>query len=109
MSKKKISFNGLVYSTDPSFKPETPEEEIETLAIAQQKLQVKLDTKHRAGKVVTLVNGFIGQSADLEALGKKIKTTCGTGGAVKDGMIIIQGDYKQKITTLLHQLGYSVK
>ncbi len=109
MSKKKFDTGGLVYSTDPNFSVEEQHEEQETLSIAQQKLKVKLDTKQRAGKVVTLVEGFIGTLADLESLGKQLKTKCGTGGSAKDGQIIIQGDYKIKVIENLQKMGYSVK
>ena len=109
MSKKKFDTGGLVYSTDPNFSVEKQHEEQETLSIAQQKLKVKLDTKQRAGKVVTLVEGFIGTLADLESLGKQLKTKCGTGGSAKDGQIIIQGDYKIKVIENLQKMGYSVK
>jgi translation initiation factor 1 len=109
MSKKKFDNGGLVYSTDPNFSVEEQHEEQETLSIAQQKLKVKLDTKQRAGKVVTLVEGFIGTLADLESLGKQLKTKCGTGGSAKDGQIIIQGDYKIKVIENLQKMGYSVK
>jgi translation initiation factor 1 len=68
---------------------------------------VKLDTKQRAGKVVTLVDGFVGSADDLEALGKQLKTKCGTGGSAKDGLILIQGDYKEKVVTWLRDWGYS--
>lgn len=97
MSKNKIDTNGLVYSTDPNFSVEEEHVEQETLSVTQQKLKVKLDTKQRAGKVVTLVEGFIGTQSDLENLGKQLKTKCGTGGSAKDGQIIIQGDYKIKV------------
>jgi translation initiation factor 1 len=109
MSKRKFDTGGLVYSTDPNFSVEEQHEEQETLSIAQQKLKVKLDTKQRAGKVVTLVEGFIGTLADLESLGKQLKTKCGTGGSAKDGQIIIQGDYKIKVIENLQKMGYSVK
>ena len=109
MSKKKFDNGGLVYSTDPNFSVEEQHEVQETLSIAQQKLKVKLDTKQRAGKVVTLVEGFIGTLADLESLGKQLKTKCGTGGSAKDGQIIIQGDYKIKVIENLQKMGYSVK
>ena len=109
MSKKKFDNGGLVYSTDPNFSVEEQHEEQEILSIAQQKLKVKLDTKQRAGKVVTLVEGFIGTLADLESLGKQLKTKCGTGGSAKDGQIIIQGDYKIKVIENLQKMGYSVK
>eukprot|EP01030_Chromulinospumella_sphaerica_P016660 gene16660-16474_t len=72
-----------------------------------QKLRVKLDTKQRAGKVVTLVDGFIGTLADLEELGKKLKTKCGAGGSAKEGLILVQGDYKDKVVTWLREWGYT--
>ncbi len=94
MSKKnKPDIRGFVYSTDPNFSFQ-PEEENEqaNFTTAQQKLKIKLETKHRAGKAVTIVENFIGTNNDLEELGKKLKNFCGTGGSVKDGEIIIQGD-----------------
>lgn len=99
MSKKNKPDNrGFVYSTDPDFKfEEEPAEVNKTLQPSQQKLRIRLDTKHRAGKAVTLVTGFIGTSEDLEVLGKRLKNFCGTGGSVKDGEIIIQGDQRDKI------------
>jgi translation initiation factor 1 len=108
MSKKKLtSFSGLVYSTDPSFKiQDDAPGAAATLPAAQQKLKVKLETKHRAGKAVTLILGFIGQEADREELGKKLKTSCGTGGSVKDGEIIIQGDNRDKVLQWLKKNGY---
>jgi len=109
MSKKKLDTGGLVYSTDPNFSVKVEQEEQETLSISEQKLKVKLDTKQRAGKVVTLVEGFIGTLSDLENLGKQLKTKCGTGGTAKDGQIIIQGDYKIKVIENLQKMGYSVK
>ena len=108
MSKKKInSLGGLVYSTDPNFKlPDVNEEEQETAETSQQKLRIRLDTKHRAGKAVTLVEGFIGTIAAMEALGKKLKSFCGTGGSVKDGEIIVQGDNREKVLQWLQKNGY---
>jgi translation initiation factor 1 len=109
MSKKKISgLGGLVYSTDPDFKIE--EESVaakETLAPKQQKLRIRLDTKQRAGKAVTLIQDFVGKTEDLETLGKQLKTICGTGGSVKDGEIIIQGDNRDKVLQWLLKNGYS--
>lgn len=110
MSKKKPlnSFGGLVYSTDPNFKlPEEDTEQQETLPAAQQRLRIRLDTKHRAGKAVTLVEGFIGTQSDMEELGKKLKSFCGTGGSVKDGEIIVQGDNRDKVVQWLQKNGYS--
>jgi translation initiation factor 1 len=108
MSKKKIqSLSGLVYSTDPNFKlPDENFDEQETIEPSQQKLKIRLDTKHRAGKAVTLVEGFIGTTADMEELGKKLKSFCGTGGSVKDGEIIVQGDNRERILPWLQKNGY---
>ena len=109
MAKIKLnSLGGLVYSTDPNFKPETENtEEAETLLPTQQKLKVRMDTKHRAGKAVTLIHGFIGKTADKEELGKKLKTFCGTGGSVKDGEIIVQGDNRDKVLQWLLKNAYA--
>jgi translation initiation factor 1 len=110
MSKKhKGRADGLVYSTNQDYYNDFEEENTaaETLPKEKQKLRVKLDTKQRAGKVVTLVDGFIGTEEDLETLGKQLKTKCGTGGSAKDGLIIIQGDYKDKIIAWLKEWGYS--
>lgn len=108
MSKKKMQSLGvLVYSTDPNFKlPEDDHEEQETIIPAQQQLRIRLDAKHRAGKAVTLVENFIGTTADKEELGKKLKTFCGTGGSVKDGEIIVQGDNREKVLQWLQKNGY---
>jgi len=110
MSKKiKQSLGGLVYSTDPNFKmPDEGFDEEETIQPAQQNLKIRLDKKHRAGKAVTLVEGFTGTIADREELGKKLKTFCGTGGSVKDNEIIIQGDQRDKILQWLLKNGYKL-
>jgi len=98
MSKKnKPDSQGFVYSTDPNFKFEEESDNLETLLPAQQKLKIRLDTKNRAGKAVTLIEGFIGKEEDLEELGKKLKSFCGTGGSAKDGEIIIQGNQRDKV------------
>jgi translation initiation factor 1 len=108
--KKPLTTDGLVYSTDPQFKPsvESPEEQ-ETLPPAQQVLKIQLETKHRAGKTATVVFGFIGKEEDLEILGKQLKSHCGTGGSVKEGEIIIQGDHREKIRAYLAKAGYKTK
>ncbi len=107
MAKKFTSnTNGLVFSTDPNFKLEADEPVQETLIAAQQKLRVKLETKHRGGKAVTLVTGFIGTDDDLQDLGKKLKNFCGTGGSAKDGEIIIQGDQRDKVLQWLLKNDY---
>lgn len=111
-SKKKVlnDFGGIMYSTDPSF---TYEEEntaaAEVLANNQQDLRVMLDKKNRGGKAVTLVTGFIGTDDELDKLGKMLKTKCGVGGASKDGEIMIQGDFRDKVLLLLQKEGYKVK
>ncbi|MEJ0103108.1 MAG: translation initiation factor [Bacteroidota bacterium] len=107
MSKKnKPDTRGFVYSTDPGFKFEEENTGLETLSAAQQKLKIRLDTKHRAGKAVTLIEGFIGKEEDLEELGKKLKSFCGTGGSAKDGEIIVQGDQREKVLQWLLKNGY---
>lgn len=97
----------LVYSTNPDYMVPNEAEEKITLAPAEQLLMVILETKHRAGKTVTIVYGFEGADTDLEALGKALKNFCGTGGSVKDGEIIIQGDHRQKVLQYLKQKGYN--
>ncbi len=108
MSKKnKNDRNGFVFSTDPNFRFQEEEiPAIETLAPNQQKLMVKLETKHRGGKAVTLVEGFIGKEEDLQTLGKALKNFCGSGGSVKDGEIIIQGDQREKMLQWLVKNDY---
>ncbi|HPS95307.1 MAG: translation initiation factor [Bacteroidales bacterium] len=102
---------GVVYSTNPEFQFSGQEngEDTETLPEVKQKLIVAIDRKHRAGKQVTLVKGFIGKSSDLELLAKSLKSKCGVGGSVKDGEIIIQGDFRDRIISILQSLGYPAK
>ena len=92
--------------------PETGEPEPETAQeqpLKKQKLIVTIDRRHRAGKQVTLVSGFTGSDEALEALGKTLKTRCGTGGSVKDGEILIQGDVRDKVVALLTEMGHQAK
>ncbi len=109
MAKKNLyRSSGIVYSTNPALiNTAGGTEEIVTLPPRQQLLTVKLDTKHRAGKLVTLVNGFSGTTADLEKLSKELKSVCGTGGSVKNNEILIQGDHKEKALQWLHKNGYA--
>ena len=101
---------GVVYSTNPEFGYQKDEEEVqETLSVRKQQLRISLDKRNRKGKAVTLISGFVGSEDDLKALGKKLKGKCGVGGAVKNGEILIQGDFRQKITDLLRQEGYPAK
>ena len=98
----------MVYSTNPDFNYETTETpEAETLSPARQELRVWLDRKQRAGKVVTLVKGFVGRDADLQELARMLKTKCGVGGSVKEGEILIQGEFRERIIELLKADGYS--
>lgn len=107
MSKKnKPDTRGFVYSTDPDFRFEEEQNNTVTLPPAQQQLKIRLDTKHRAGKAVTLVESFRGTNEDLEELGKKLKNACGSGGSVKGGEIIVQGDHRDKVLQWLLKNGY---
>ena len=110
MASKNKNIIGVVYSTNPDFKYQYEHEEsAETLPANKQNLRVTLDKKKRAGKVVTLITGFIGTEDDLETLGKTLKTKCGSGGSAKDNEIIIQGDFRDKIVEYLTKEGYKVK
>jgi translation initiation factor 1 len=107
MSKNTKSFSSLVYSTDPTFKLEEEDNvEQETLLPEEQKIKIKLEKKHRGGKTVTLIENFVGTDADKEELGKKLKTSCGTGGSVKEGEILVQGDNRDKVLQWLLKNGY---
>jgi translation initiation factor 1 len=100
---------GVVYSTNPDFVFESEENTVQTLANQQQNLRIMLDKKQRGGKKVTLITGFVGKPADLEALGKTLKTACGVGGSAKDGEILVQGDFREKILQLLIKQGFKAK
>lgn len=108
MSKKKSNDkNGFVFSTNPNFQFQQEDAAAqETLPPAQQKMRIRLETKHRGGKTVTLVAGFIGTDDDLQTLGKHLKNACGTGGSAKDGEIIVQGDHRDKVLQWLLKAGY---
>jgi translation initiation factor 1 len=98
----------VVYSTNPYFNYEVDDDEEQTtLPPSQQRLRVQLDRKNRGGKVVTLITGFAGTEDDLKELGKFLKSKCGVGGSAKDGEIIVQGDFKQKVLELLKKEGYT--
>lgn len=98
----------IVYSTNPDYQYSTDEkEEISTLPKQQQKLRVSIEKNHRGGKTVTVVKNFVGTDDDIKELGRLLKTRCGVGGSVKEGEILIQGDFKEKTVELLKKEGYS--
>ncbi len=107
---KKSKRDGIVYSTNPDFiYEEEDDRRVETLPPQKQNLYIMRDRKQRKGKVVTLVKGFTGSGEDLKALGKMLKSKCGSGGSVKDGEIIVQGDFVKKIKEILDKEGYKSK
>ncbi len=108
MSKNKSKI-GVVYSTNPDYQYqyEDDNEEVETLPPNRQRLHIRIERSGRGGKTVTIVDNFVGSEEDLNTLGKTLKSKCGVGGSVKDGQIIIQGDFRDRIAVLLSQMGYN--
>ncbi len=101
---------GMVYSTNPDYEYRNADEDVqETLPPQRQELRVWLDRKSRAGKQVTLVKGFVGSDDDLKALASLLKSKCGVGGSSKDGEIIIQGDFRDRVVDILTAAGYKAK
>ena len=101
---------GVVFSTNPDFAYQEEEtEEAATLEPSKQNLIVGIDRKGRGGKQVTLVTGFVGTADDLAELGRTLKMKCGIGGSAKDGEIVIQGDFRDRVTALLKDMGYKAK
>jgi len=101
---------GVVYSTNSEYTFETDgKEKQKTAEPSQQKLYVKLDRKNRRGKSVTLVEGFVGTENDLKELGKELKSKCGVGGSAKEGLILLQGDFRDRVISLLKEKGFNVK
>lgn len=106
MAKKK---KNIVYSTNPDFEYEEEENKLETLPPEEQLLYVSIDRKKRKGKEVTLIEGFEGTDDDLKTLAKVLKSSCGVGGTAKDGEILIQGNFRDKIMDILAEKGYKTK
>ncbi len=110
MSNKNKNISGVVFSTDTNFSYDFEKEEsINTLPNNQQHLKIFLDKKNRAGKAVSAISGFVGTTDDLNVLGSNLKKLCGVGGTVKDGEILIQGEFRDKILAHLIKLGYKAK
>ncbi len=106
------SKGGLVYSTGKETMASLLEglslgDQEETLPKEDQELRVRIERKGRKGKTVTLISGFVGQTADLEELGKELKAKCGIGGSVKEGEIILQGELVERVVALLREMGYT--
>lgn len=98
---------GVVYSTSDDFDFSYDEgQSEETLPPNQQKLRIELDKKQRAGKKVTLVTGFVGTEDDLKDMGKLLKSKCGVGGSAKNGEILVQGDFRDRVREILQKEGY---
>ncbi len=98
----------IVYSTNPDFAYSTDEmEENETLPKQQQKLRVNIEKNHRGGKTVTIIKNFVGTENDIKELGRLLKTKCGVGGSTKDGEILVQGDFRDKVIDILKKEGYT--
>ena len=109
MSKHRDDKPRVVFSTNPDFKPESDDNnDQETLPAAQQTLYVAIE-RLKGGKMATVVSNFIGSEADLETLGKQLKTKCGVGGTVKDGLIMMQGEQRDKVIAFLSSAGYKTK
>lgn len=107
---KKERKGGIVYSTNPGFRDERDgERETGTVAPGRQDLRVTLDSRQRNGKTVTLVRGFAGTDDALKELARLLKSKCSVGGSAKDGEIIIQGDFKEKIIAILRDNGYRAR
>jgi translation initiation factor 1 len=98
----------IVFSTDLEPEPER-KPAIKAPPPRQQQVRVALERKGRGGKSVSLITGVIAAPAELEKLCKLLKNRLGAGGAVKDQVIEIQGDQRDKIVAILLELGYQAK
>lgn len=110
MNKNKKNRVNIVYSTNPDFQFHNESDgEQETMEPSNQRLYISLDRKNRGGKEVTLIEGFVGTEADLKTLAKELKSKCGVGGSIKDSEILVQGNFVNKIYTLLIDKKYQIK
>jgi translation initiation factor 1 len=109
MSNKNKHREGVVYSTNPQFVFHSDKEANELPSASHQQLRVRIEKQHRGGKSVTVVDGFSGRADDLLLLGKTLKIKCGVGGTVKDGLILIQGEQKERVIKLLIEMGHRAK
>lgn len=108
--KNKKEWVNIVYSTNEGYNFEDEGDfEEETLPPSEQTLRVLVDKKQRKGKVATIIEGFVGTTEDLKQLAKELKASCGVGGSAKEGEIIIQGDFRNKIMEILQNKGYKTK
>ena len=106
---KKVKAGGIVYSTNPDYKYTAQPHQGASIAPQAQDLKIFLDKKNRGGKTVTIISGFVGKDEAIEKLGRDLKSKCGVGGSIKDGEIIIQGDHRERILTLLMKEGYKAR
>ena len=106
---KKNNKDCIVYSTNQDYKYSTQPHQSASITSGQQELKISLDKKNRGGKTVTIISGFRGKESEIEKLAKEIKSKCGVGGSVKDGEIIVQGDHRDRVLTILTATGYKTK
>lgn len=108
MKRKKS--DGIVYSTNPDFAFQHDADPVETtLPANQQQLRIRIESKGRKGKKVTVVEGFVGNEEDLDQLARQLKVCCGTGGSAKEKIILLQGDFREKALSFLLGKGYKAK
>ena len=109
MPKKLTSLADLAKMQFENLAPNPEPQEPEAVVFEKQYLEAHFSNKGRAGKTVTLIKGFVGEVQDLKALAKTLKNTVGVGGTVKNGEIIIQGNYREQLITILFDMGHHVK
>ena len=80
-----------------------------SLPSQQQTVYLHRESSGRGGKAASLVKNLVLSADDMKSLAKKLKQECGTGGTIKDGVIEIQGEHREKIANMLRGLGYKVK